>query len=378
MQAASHSAMRASLRIALVHDWLNQMGGAEDVLENMVALFPEAPVYTSIYWPEGVSPAYRRWDIRTSWMDKLPGVKRRHQLFLPLYPLAFESLDFGGYDVILSNKSGFCHGVITPPETVHVCYCLTPTRYVWRYHDYALREGFGGLARMVLAPILSHLRMWDRLAADRVDRFIAISTEVQRRIAKYYRRDSVVIHPPVDTQRFSPAPSHDDYYLSVGRVIPYKRIDLAVQACTKLGLPLKIGGTGRDLERLKAMAGPTVEFLGYVPDDDLPKLMARCKAFLFPGAEDFGITPVQAMAAGRPVIAYAYGGSLDMVVEGISGTLFREQNVESLIDALQRFESDLYDSQAVRRHAEQFDAAIFRQKIHDVIVHACEEHTTWS
>ncbi len=378
MQAASHSAMRTAPRIALVHDWLNQMGGAEDVLENMVALFPEAPVYTSMYWPEGVSPAYRRWDIRTSWMDRLPGVKRHHHLFLPLYPLAFESLDFGGYDVILSNKSGFCHGVITPPETVHVCYCLTPTRYVWRYHDYALREGFGCLARMVLAPILSHLRMWDRLAADRVDRFIAISTEVQRRIAKYYRRDSVIIHPPVDTRRFYPAPSQEDYYLSVGRVIPYKRIDLAVQACTRLGLPLKIGGTGRDLERLKAMAGPTVEFLGYVPDDDLPKLMARCKAFLFPVAEDFGITPVQAMAAGRPVIAYAYGGSLDMVVEGISGTLFREQSVELLIDVLQRFESDQYDPRAIRRHADQFDAAIFRQKIHDVVVQACEEHTTWS
>jgi glycosyltransferase involved in cell wall biosynthesis len=311
-------------------------------------------------------------------MDRLPGVKRRHQLFLPLYPLAFESLDLGGYDVILSNKSGFCHGVITSPETVHICYCLTPTRYVWRYHDYAQREGFGCLARMALAPVLSHLRMWDRLAADRVDRFIAISTEVQHRIAKYYRRDSEIIYPPVDTQRFSLAASHDDYLLCVGRVIPYKRIDLAVEACTRLGLPLKIGGAGRDIERLKAMAGPTVEFLGYVPDDDLPKLMARCKAFLFPGAEDFGITPVQAMAAGRPVIAYAYGGALDMVAEGVSGTLFREQSVESLIDVLQRFESDQYDPQTIRCHAEQFDVAIFRKKIQDVIVQACEEHTTWS
>ena len=255
------------MRIALVHDWLNQMGGAEQVLENLVSLFPESPVYTSMYWAKGMPPAYRQWDIRTSWMDRLPGVKRHQQLYLPLYPLAFESLNLDGYDVVLSNKSGFCHGVITPPETLHVCYCLSPTRYVWRYHDYALREGLGPLARAALAPLLFRLRMWDRLAADRVDRFIAISTEIQRRIFKYYRRDSVVIYPPVDTERFSVAPSHDDYYLSVGRLVPYKRVDLVVQACTQLGLPLKVGGVGRDLPRLQAMAGPTVEFLGYVPDE---------------------------------------------------------------------------------------------------------------
>jgi glycosyltransferase involved in cell wall biosynthesis len=366
------------MRIALVHDWLNQMGGAEEVLENLVSLFPEAPVYTSMYWAEGMPPAYRQWDIRTLWMDRLPGVKRHHQLFLPLYPLAFESLDLGEYDVVLTNKSGFCHGVITPPETLHVCYCLTPTRYVWRYHDYALQEGIGPLGRAVLTPLLIRLRMWDRLAADRVDRFIAISTEIQRRIYKYYRRDSILIYPPVDTQRFAIAPSHDDYYLSVGRLIPYKRVDLAVQACSQLGLPLKVGGTGRDLARLKAMAGPTVEFLGYVPDDELPELMARCKAFLFAGAEDFGIAPVQAMAAGRPVIAYAYGGSLDTVVEGVSGMLFREQSVESLVAALSRFESSQYEPQVVRAHAGQFDAALFRQKIGDAITQAYEEHKRWS
>jgi glycosyltransferase involved in cell wall biosynthesis len=366
------------MRIALVHDWLNQIGGAEEVLENLVALFPESPVYTSMYWAEGMPPAYRQWDIRTSWMDRLPGIKRHHQAYLPLYPLAFESLDLGQYDVVLTNKSGFCHGVITPPETLHVCYCLTPTRYVWRYHDYALREGIGSLARAALAPLLFRLRMWDRLAADRVDRFIAISTEVQRRIHKYYRRDSVVIYPPVDTGRFSIASSHDDYYLSVGRLVPYKRVDLAVQACTRLGLPLKVGGAGRDLPRLKAMAGPTVEFLGYVPDDELDDLMACCKAFLFAGAEDFGITPVQAMAAGRPVIAYAYGGTLDTVVEGVSGTLFQEQSVESLVAALSRFEAAQYDPQAIREHARQFDTTVFRAKIGDTIAQAYEEHSKWS
>ena len=366
------------VRIALVHDWLNQVGGAESVLENLVALFPDAPVYTSMYWPQRMPDAYRRWDIRVSWMNRLPGVKRYHQPFLPFYPLAFESLDLTGYDVVLSNKSGFCHGVITPPDTVHVCYCLTPTRYVWRTHDYLLREGVGALVRSILAPFLFYLRTWDRVAADRVDRFVAISGEVRRRIAKYYRRDSEIIYPPVDTTKFTLAPSHDDYFLVVGRLIPYKRIDLAVQACTRLNLPLKVGSTGRDLARLKAMAGPTVEFLGRVPDAALPDLMSRCKAFLFPGAEDFGIAPVEAMAAGRPVIAYARGGALDTVVEGTSGMLFPEQTVESLVDALDRFRPEDYDPKAIRRHAEQFDSMVFRRKIRECVLRACEERGTWS
>jgi glycosyltransferase involved in cell wall biosynthesis len=365
-------------KVALVHDWLNQMGGAEQVLESLVALYPDAPVYTSIYWPQGVSPAYRAWDIRTTWLDKVPGVKRHHQLFFPLYPIALESLDLDGYDVVLSNKSGFCHGVLTPPETVHVCYCLTPTRYVWRYHDYARQEAIGPLARAALQPVLTYLRMWDRLAAERVDRFVAISSEIQRRIRKYYRRDSTIVYPPVQTQRFVPARSHDDYYLSVGRLVPYKRVDLAVQACTRLGLPLKVAGKGRDMERLQALAGPTVEFLGYVPDGELGELMARCKAFLFPGAEDFGIAPIQAMAAGRPVIAFAAGGALDTVIEGTSGTLFAEQSVDALAQALQAFDVDRYDPAVIRSHAEQYDASVFKDKIAEVVAQAYEEHKRWS
>jgi glycosyltransferase involved in cell wall biosynthesis len=366
-----------SLKIALVHDWLNQMGGAEQVLENLVDLF-DGPVYTSIYWPRGVSPAYQEWDIRTSWLDRVPGARRHQQLFFALYPLAFESLNLDGYDVVLSNKSGFCHGVITPPETVHICYCLTPTRYVWRYHDYAQRESLGRPARVALQPVLTALRMWDRLAADRVDRFIAISNEVQQRIHKYYRRDSTVIYPPVDTGRFAPAPSCDDYFLSVGRLVPYKRVDLAVQACTQLGLPLKVAGKGRDMARLQAMAGPTVEFLGYVPDDELGELMARCKAFLFPGAEDFGIAPIQAMAAGRPAIAYAYGGALDTVIEGLSGTLFHEQSVGALSEALRGFKPERYDPARIRAHSEQYDTSVFRTKMTEFVARACEEHGTWS
>jgi glycosyltransferase involved in cell wall biosynthesis len=311
-------------------------------------------------------------------MDKLPGVKRHHQPFLPLYPLAFESLDLGGYDVVLSNKSGFCHGVITPPETVHICYCLTPTRYVWRYHDYVQQEGIGRAARLLLAPILSRLRTWDRLAADRVDGFVAISTEIRQRIAKYYRRDAEIIYPPVNTSRFQPVPARGDYYLTLGRLVPYKRIDLAVRACTQLGLPLKVGGSGRDMKRLQDLAGPSVEFLGSVPEDALPDLMARCRAFLFPGAEDFGITPVEAMAAGRPVVAYAYGGALDTVVEGVSGTLFREQTVEVLCETLARFDPEAYDPHAIRQHAVQFDTTVFEHKMSAYVARAFEERGAWS
>lgn len=362
------------MRVALVHDWLNQIGGAERVLENLVSLYPSAPLYTSIYRPEVMPPHYHDWDIRTSWLNKLPLVKRYQQPFLPLYPLAFESLDLCEYDVVLSNKSGFCHGVVTPPETLHICYCLSPTRYVWRHRDYLQREGLGKVSRSALAPLLSALRLWDRLAADRVDRFLAISTEIQRRIRKYYRRDSEIIYPPVDTSRFALAAGHDDYLLVVGRLVPYKRIDLAVRACSELQLPLKVAGSGRDLERLRSMAGPTVEFLGWVPDEALPELMARCRAFLFPGAEDFGIAPLEAMAAGRPVIAYAYGGALDTVIEGVSGLLFREQTFESLTRALQRFDADAYDPAAIRAHVEQFDTTVFRQRMTAFVTRAWEEH----
>jgi glycosyltransferase involved in cell wall biosynthesis len=307
-------------------------------------------------------------------MNRLPLVKRHHQPFLPLYPMAFESLDLSAYDVVLSNKSGFCHGVVTPPETLHICYCLSPTRYVWRHHDYLQREGLGRASRAALTPLLSALRIWDRNAADRVDCFVAISTEIQRRIRKYYRRDAEIIYPPVDTSRFAPVARPDDYLLVVGRLVPYKRIDLAVQACSALQLPLKVAGSGRDLERLKSVAGPTVEFLGWVPDEALPELMAHCRAFLFPGAEDFGIAPLEAMAAGRPVIAYAYGGALDTVIDRVSGVLFEEQTLESVTRALQRFDAEAYDPAVIRAHAEQFDTAVFQRRVTAFVTRAWEEH----
>ncbi len=350
------------MRIALVHDWLNQHGGAEKVLEAMVGLYPDAPVYTSMYAPDRMPEAYRAWDIRTTWMDRLPGIHAHHQPYLPLYPLAFDRLDLSDYDVVLSNKSGFCHGVRTD-GALHICYCLTPTRYLWQFDAYIERERLSPALAAVLRPLVGVLKRWDYAAAQRVDHFIAISSEIQRRIARYYRRDSVILYPPVETSRYAPADRHDDYYLVVSRLIPYKRVDLAVRACTRLGLPLLVAGSGRDRERLEEMAGPTVQFLGRVPDEDLPDLLARCRAFLFPGLEDFGIAPVEAQAAGRPVIAYRGGGALDTVIEGETGLFFDEQSVESLCDALERFEGMTFSPAACRASAERFDAAVFDREL---------------
>lgn len=354
------------VKTALVHDWLNQLGGAEDVLETLVDLFPEAPLYTSMYWRQRMPQRWRTWDIRTSFIDRLPLSRRRQQLYLPLYPLAFEQFDFREYDLVLSNKSGFCHGVITGPETLHICYCLTPTRYLWRYPQYAEQETLGPLTRGALAPFLTYLRMWDQLAAERVDHFIAISTEVRRRIAKFYRRDAVVIYPPVDTRRFAPAREVKEYYLFVGRLLPYRRIDLLIEAFDYLQRPLFIAGQGRDKERLEALAGPNVTFLGYVPSEELPELMAGCRAFVWPGEEDFGIAPIQAMAAGRPVIAYAAGGALDTIVPG-TGRLFAEQSAPAIIEAVENFDTEAVDPSFIRAHAEKFDVDHFQQQLVDFI-----------
>lgn len=358
------------MKLALVHDWLNQRGGAEDVLETLVALYPDAPVITGLYAPDQMPAAYRDWDIHTLWIDKLPGIHTHHQPYLPVYPFAWDSYRPTEYDVLLSNKSGFCHGLHQGEKTLHICYCLAPTRYVWQLNSYIAREGIGQLAQLGLRPLVQALKKWDYDAAQRVNHFIAISSDIQGRIRDFYDRDSVIIFPPVDTSRFQPSPVVEDYFLIVSRLIPYKRIDLAVQAATRLGLPLKIGGRGRDLDRLKEMAGPTVEFLGFVPDDQLPDLMARCKAFLFPGLEDFGITPVQAQAAGRPVIAYGGGGALDTVIPGRTGQLFDHLTVESLMAAMASFNARSYDVKTLRAHAERFDTQIFNQQISSFVEQA--------
>ena len=361
------------MKLALIHDWLNQIGGAEDVLENLVAMYPQAPLYTSIYWKEQMPAHWRNWDIRTSFIDNLPFAYRKQQVYFPFYPSAFERFDFGEFDIVLSNKSGFCHGVITGPETLHICYCLTPTRYVWRYHQYAEQENLGKITRGVLNPFLTLMRVWDRLAADRVDHFIAISEEIRQRIDKIYGRESVIIHPPVETSRFEPSNTVEDYYLFVGRLVPYRRLDVLIEAFNKMGKPLYIAGSGRDRERLEGLANSNVKFLGFVPDSKLPDIISRCKAFMFPGEEDFGIAPIQAMAAGRPVIAYNAGGARETVVPG-TGVLFNEQTVASITEAVEQFDPHAVSPAFIRRHAEKFDTEVFREKLGRFVEQKYEDH----
>ena len=361
------------MKLAIVVSWLNQYGGAERVLEVLHEMYPAAPIFTSIHWPKALPHEYRSWDIRVSRLNRLPFIKRKHQLYLPLYPLAFERFDLRGYDVVLSMPSAFAHGVITSPETLHICYCLTPARFLWNYHAYVEREGIGRLVRSVLPGFLKGLRLWDRSAADRVDHFVAISQVVRRRIAKYYRRDAAVIYPPVSTDAFGPSDEHGDYFLVVSRLVPYKRVDLAVQAFSDLGLPLYVIGGGRDAVALQAMASPNVRFLGRVSDSELKDYLAGCRALIFPGEEDFGLTPLEAMAAGRPVIAYAGGGAVETVIEGVTGEFFAEQSPGALAEAVKHFDESRYDPAAMRRHAERYGRQVFKERLGDFVASKLRE-----
>ena len=365
------------MKIALVHDWLNQDGGAEDVLEALKRKYPASPVYTSIF-DQGRMPAhYRDWDIQTLWIDRLPAIHRRHQAYLPLYPLAWKNLRIDNYEVILSNKSGFCHGLRFPPESLHICYCLTPTRYVWQLDNYLQGEELSASAIWLLRPLISLLKRWDYAAAQRVSHFIAISTAVQQRIRRFYGRASTVIFPPVETARFEAmaTESIEDYFLIVSRLIPYKRIDLAIQVAAALGMKLKIAGSGRDRERLGALAGDNVEFLGYMPETELPSLMSKCRALILPGLEDFGITPVQAQAAGRPVIAFGGGGALDTVIPGLTGEHFPKMTVNSLKEVWRNFDERAYNSQEIRAHARRFDTGVFVKRIDAFVRQAWDAKT---
>jgi glycosyltransferase involved in cell wall biosynthesis len=331
-------------------------------------------VYTSIYDRSAMPESYRRWDIRTSFMQRLPGVMRHHQLYLTLYPMAFESLDLNEYDLVLSNSSAWCKGVITPPSALHLCYCLTPMRWVWNYRDYVRRERLGRVARLFLPAVMNWLRLWDRTTADGVDSFATISRAVAARVRKYYRRDSVIIYPPVNTAAFQLSGSRDDYFLVVSRLVPYKRIDVAVEAFNRLKLPLLVIGDGRDRATLQAKAGSNVHFLGTVPDDEVRRYFSRCRALIFPGEEDFGITPVEAQAAGRPVIAYAGGGALDTVQDGVTGKLFHPQTAEALAEAVNEFDQASFNPMDIRRQAEKFDTAVFDTAISRWVEQRYREH----
>lgn len=351
------------MKVAIVHDYLNQYGGAERVLDEFKIMYPEAPVLVSIYDPRKMPARYRDWDIRTSWLNRVPLASRKHQALLPFYPQAFEQFDLSSYDLVLSSSSGFAHGVLTGPDTTHVCYCHSPPRFLWDYHRYAEREHLGLLARLLVSTRLAHLRQWDRVTADRADGWISTSRVVQDRIRKYYGKDSSIIAPPVNTRRFDVGDGQGQHYLMLMRLVGWKRPDIVVEACSRLGVPLVVAGDGRELEHVRKLAGPTVKFVGRVDDAQMRGLYRDCKALILPSEEDFGITPLESMASGRPVIAYGRGGALDTINTATTGVFFEEQTAESVMGAITAFERRSFNPMTIRAHAEQYDSVMFRDRM---------------
>lgn len=353
------------MKLAIVHDWLTNMGGAEQVIINFKEIYPDAPIYTTFYNPDNLDDKLRNIDVRTSFLQKKKMVTN-HKKYFPLMPLAFENFNLNEYDVVLSSSTCCAKGVLTSPDSVHICYCNTPMRYAWERRDDYI-EGMGRLKRRLIKILLHYMRIWDLASASRVDYFIANSTAVQTRIKKHYKRDSVVINPPVRCKLFNISETDGDYYFVVSRLVNYKRFDLAVQACSELGKKLVVIGDGPEREKLEKIANENITFLGRQPDDVVKKYMAECKALLFPGEEDFGIVPVEAQACGRPVIAFGKGGVLDTVIDKKTGVLFKEQTVESLKEAIINFETMKFDKQEIREHALEFDEEAFQRKIKEYI-----------
>lgn len=360
------------MRVALVHDYLTQFGGAERVLLALMELFPHAPVFTLIYDREGMRVPFDESRLRLSFLQRLPGARRHHRYFPLLMPMAIEQFDFRDFDIVLSDTHSFGKGIVVGPRTLHLSYCFTPTRYVWDDSHRYVRDFSRSRVFQKFAPLaLSYIRLWDFYAAQRVHTYFTLSEYVARRIRKYYKRHALVIPPPVDIDRFSLQPRHTGYYLLVSRLVPYKRIDLAIEACERMGRPLYIVGTGPEEEVLKKSARRWTRFLGFVTDEHLADLYAGCRALLFPQEEDFGITPLEAAASGKPTIAYEAGGALETIRENTTGVFFKQQTVESLIAAMQRFESGFWDPQVIRQHAEQFDRARFLQRLAGAV------HSQW-
>lgn len=364
----------AGLRVVLAHDWLTGMRGGEKVLESFCRLFPDAPLVTLLHVKGSVSRLIEDRPIRTSFVQNLPLAAKRYRHYLPLFPKAAERLRVPDCDLLLSTSHCVIKGLHAPPGALHVCYMHTPMRYIWDMYDAYFGKDQGGLASKIMPLVRPRLQCWDVDTADRVQHYIANSCHVAGRINRCYDRDALVIHPPVETGRFQPGGPQGGYYLVLSALAPYKRVDLAVKACTTANLPLKVAGTGPEEAGLKAVAGPTVEFLGWQPDEALPGLYAGAKAFLFCGEEDFGITPLEAMASGTPVIAYARGGALETVVgpgdpdgRPQTGRFFQEQTVEALLEAITFLEKDELNTGDLAAHAASFDVAVFERRMADYL-----------
>jgi len=354
------------MKVALVYDRLNKWGGAERVLLALHELFPSAPLYTSVY-DRKKTPWASVFDVRVSFLQKFPFAVH-HEFYAPLMALAFESFNFDGFDLVISVTSEAAKGILTKPGTTHVCYCLTPTRYLWSgYKEYFKNPIF----RFVSKPIVYYLKFWDRIGSSRPDAFIAISEEVKSRIKKYYNKDSTVVYPPVkitDQNLTNKGPAvRDNYFLIVSRLVSYKKVDIAVRTFNKLKLPLKIVGVGHEMGKLKSMAGPTIEFLGNLTDEELVSYYSGCRALVFPGLEDFGLTILEAQNFGKPVIAFRAGGALETILEGKTGLFFDEPTVESLKGALERFNKLKIDPKDCRNQARKFSFEQFKKSFMEKI-----------
>lgn len=386
------------MKIALVHDYLVQYGGAERVLECFTELFPYAPIHTLVYNKELMHGVFEGKNIRTSFIQKFPFAKVRHRIFPQFMPMAIEQFDFSDYDIVLSDSSSYAKGIITGPETLHICYMHTPMRYAWDdCHKYVSDFNFPRLIKKFIPFVMNYIRIWDRVSADRVDRLIANSNFVAKRIKKYYKRDCIVIHPPVNVDDFYVSHERGDpprlgvnanrpastanrgereagYFLMVGRLLAYKRHDIAIEAFNKLGLPLKIIGRGPELKKLQKIAGPTIEFLGRVPDEKIADYYAKCRAFIFPQEEDFGIVAIEAMASGRPIIAYRAGDIAENMDEDKVGIFFDAQTPEDIAGAVEKFRDLDYDPDYIRGKSKKFDKVIFKARIKDYVEKELEEH----
>lgn len=350
------------MKIAIVHDNFAQLGGAERVVEEIYGMFPKASLFAALALQECMPSRLREVPVHTSWMQKLPKIKEYFRLYFLLYPLAMGALPLSEYDLVLSSCFAYAKGVRARQDAIHICYCHTPARWIWNYENYSGRASFGRLQRALLPAMIRGLRVWDEGAARQPDHFVANSRTVADRIRRVYQRPAEVIHPPIDVERFHPCKEREDYYIILSRLVSYKRIDLAVKACTQRRKRLLVIGDGPDRTALEAIAGPSVEFLGRAADKVVEYHVSRCRALLFPGEEDFGMAPLEVAAAGRPTIAYRAGGALETIVENSTGLFFDQQTPEALGDAIETFERQEWSPLVLRHHAKAFGVPVFHDR----------------